>query len=83
MSERPAIVSVPERCDELVDAATENETLPFPLPVDPAVIVIHETLLCAVQLQPAEAVTADDPVLAPATTESVVGVIEYEQAAAA
>jgi hypothetical protein len=72
----PAMVSVPLRCDELVDAATTNATLPFPLPVDPDVTVIHETLLRAVQLQPADVVTADDPVPPLPTTEAVVGLIE-------
>lgn len=80
---RPAIDKVPLRCDELVDGATVNATLPFPLPLDPDVIVIHAALLCAVQLQPAALVTADDPVPPAATTDWVVGVIEYEQVAAA
>jgi hypothetical protein len=80
---RPAIVRVPLRWDELVDAATENETFPFPLPVDPDVTVIHETLLWAPQLQPAAVVIAEDPVPPVPATESVVGVIEYEHAAAA
>jgi hypothetical protein len=37
--------------------ATRYPTVPFPLPLAPDVIVIHETLLDAVQLQPAPAVT--------------------------
>ena len=83
VSVRPATVNVPLRCEELVDAATENATLPFPLPLDPDVTVIHEALLCAVQLQPAAVVTADDPEPPAPTTESVVGVTAYEQLAAA
>ena len=35
-----------------------TSTVPLPLPVPPAVIVIQEALLTAVQLQPAGAVTA-------------------------
>jgi len=83
VSVRPAIVSVPVRCEVTVDAATVNVTLPLPLPVDPFVTVIHETLLCDVQLQAAVVATADDPVPPPPTTANVEGVIAYEHAAAA
>ena len=69
----PATVNVPLRVDALVDGATENATLPLPLPEDPDVTVIHEALLCAVQLQPAGVVTADDPVPPLPATEALVG----------
>ncbi len=39
-------------------AATVNSATPLPVPVEPLLIVIHESLLSAVQVQPgAEAVT--------------------------
>jgi hypothetical protein len=57
---RPAIVSVPDRAGPLV-AATLNATLPDPLPLAPELIVIHGTLLAAVQGQPAPAVTETVP----------------------
>jgi hypothetical protein len=44
---RPAIVSVPVRAAPTFDA-NRYETLPFPVPVAPDVIVIHEALLSAV-----------------------------------
>ena len=36
----------------------------MPLPLEPAVIVIHASLLVAVQLQPVPAVTSTEPVVA-------------------
>src|SRR5438552_5690761 len=51
------MVRVPLRCAPVL-AATVSETVPEPLPLAPAVIVIHATLLAAVQLQPAVVVTA-------------------------
>jgi hypothetical protein len=39
-------------------------TDPFPVPLAPAPIVIHESLLAAVQLQPAPAVTVIEPLAA-------------------
>jgi hypothetical protein len=63
----PAIVRVPVL--ELVDvfAVTEKVTVPLPVPADPAVMVIHEALLVAVQAQPDPTVTPalNDPPLEP------------------
>jgi len=56
---------VPVRDDVLVFAATLYLTVPFPLPLAPALIVIHEmALLVAVQVQPEPAVTLTVPVVA-------------------
>jgi hypothetical protein len=57
----PAIVSVPERPGPLVDA-TVKFTVPFPVPPDPDVIVIHDSVRVAVHAQPAAAVTFTEPV---------------------
>ena len=60
-----------------------NVTEPFPLPVAPDAIAIHETLPAAVQLQPALVETAMGvPVPAPAAMDWLVGAIEYVQLAA-
>ena len=56
----PAIVSVPDRAAPFVEA-TLKATVPFPLPLPPDVIEIHDTLLFALQPQPDGAVTATDP----------------------
>jgi hypothetical protein len=56
----PATVSVPVRCGP-VFAATENWVVPLPLPLPAAVIVIHESLLVAVQAQPVTVVTLIEP----------------------
>jgi hypothetical protein len=50
-------VSVPARDSVAVFASMEKATVPLPLPLTPEVIVSHESLLVAVQLQPAAAVT--------------------------
>ena len=63
----PATVSVPERAGPEWEAAL-NETVPEPVPWDPAVIVIQLALLAAVQLQPAPAVTPTLPVPPPPGT---------------
>ena len=78
----PAIVSVPVRPDP-VFAATPNETAPLPDPVAPAVTVIHEALLEAVQAQPVAAVTVLLPLPATAVKDCVAGEIDGEQDAAA
>lgn len=57
----PAIVSDPDRELVAVLAATEYETVPLPLPLAPAVIVIHDVPLDALQLQPVELVTLTLP----------------------
>jgi hypothetical protein len=54
---RLAIAIVPVRAAPVVLAATRKVTLPFPLPVAPAVIVIHGTVLPADQAHPAAEVT--------------------------
>ena len=45
----PPMVMVPVLVLPVALADTENETVPFPVPVLPAVIVIHDALLNAVQ----------------------------------
>ena len=52
----PATVSVPERAGPVV-AATENETVPAPLPPPPDAIVSHGASLLAVHAQPAPVAT--------------------------
>jgi hypothetical protein len=59
-----------------VFAATLKPTGPFPVPLAPDVMVIHELLLAAVHVQPPPAVTVTVPVLAPAATLSLDGAIE-------
>jgi hypothetical protein len=65
---RPAIVSVPERPGPLVEA-TVKFTVPFPVPLAPAVIEIHGRLLAAVQAQPGGATTDTLPVPPDAGTD--------------
>ena len=60
----PPIVIVPVRDVVPVLAATLYATVPLPLPVAPLVIVIHDALLVAVQLQLAPLVTPTVPVVA-------------------
>jgi hypothetical protein len=75
----PAIVTVPVRAGPLF-AATEYETVPLPVPLAPAVTVIHAALLAAVQGHvPAEAVTLTVPVDAVAAGLTEVGEIVYVQ----
>jgi hypothetical protein len=50
------------------------------LPVAPAVTVIQGAPLDAVQAQPEALVTETEPVAACASTEAVIGEIEYAQA---
>jgi hypothetical protein len=70
-----AIVAVPVRALP-VFAATLKLTDPFAVPVAPDVMAIHESLLVAVHLQPAPAVTVTVPVVAAAPTFWVEGAIE-------
>ncbi|HET7218195.1 MAG TPA: hypothetical protein VFJ02_09100 [Vicinamibacterales bacterium] len=72
VSVRPAMVSVPERLDEVLFAATLNEAVPLPLP-DPLPTVIHETLLVVDQVQPLAVVTAAEAEPAVAATVIDVG----------
>ena len=61
-----------------------NATVPLPLPLAPLVTVSQDVLLLTpVHAHPVGAVTAVDPVPPLATTDWLVGVIEYEHAAAA
>ena len=70
----PALI-VPVRGDALVFAAAVNATLPLPAPLAPEVIVIHPSVVDAVQLHPAGAVTVIVPVPPPETTDCEVGEI--------
>jgi hypothetical protein len=76
----PPIVSVPVRSGP-VFAAAVKVTLPLPVPPAPAVIVSQPSLLAAVQLQPAGAVTAIAGVDGPpaAGTVRLVGLIDTAQ----
>jgi hypothetical protein len=63
---RPAMVSVPLRAGPVV-GATPNWTVPFPVPLLPLVIVIHDALLVAVHAHSGTVATAtalEPPVLA-------------------
>ena len=79
----PAIVSVPVRLEATVFVATSNVTGPLPVPVAPAVTVIHDALLTAVQLQPPATLTAVRPLPAAAVKDCEVGEIDGEHTAAA
>ena len=72
---RPAMVSVPVRAVALAKfEATEKVTWALPLPLGLDVRVIHESLLAAVQVQPAGALTPAIAFGMPATgTERLVG----------
>jgi hypothetical protein len=72
----PAIVIVPVRLLISVLGATVYDTLPLPLPLAPAVIVIHEALLTAVHGQdPKLADTVTVPVPPAYVGELAVGAI--------
>jgi hypothetical protein len=71
----PAIVSVPVREDVDALEAAENVTVPLPVPLLPAVIVNHATLLTAVHVQAVPAITAVLPAPPPADMEKAVGEI--------
>jgi hypothetical protein len=77
-----SILIVPVRSAPLL-AATLNATVPVPLPEAGAVIVIHESLLFADQLQPTSVVTLMLPVVPPAPTSSDDGEIVKRHGAAA
>src|SRR5262249_51591446 len=69
----PAIVIVPLRAAP-VFAATEYVTVPLPVPLLPAVIVIHDALLAAVHAHVvADAVTVTLPVVAAAAGDALDG----------
>jgi hypothetical protein len=71
----PPIVIVLVRDAVLAFAAAVKPAEPLPDPVAPDVIVIHVSVVDAVQLQPAGAVTVIVPVPPPATTDCDVGEI--------
>jgi hypothetical protein len=71
----PATVNVPVREPVPVLVATLKVTGPFPLPLAPALMVIHAALLEAVQVQPVDAVTVTVPELAPDATLADIGEI--------
>ena len=78
-----ATVNVPVRAAPVFTAAL-IDTLPFPLPLAPAVIDNHDTLLVAVHAQPVPVVTVTGPMAPPpATADSVVELTEYVHGAAA
>jgi hypothetical protein len=79
----PAIVSVPVRSDDVLVGSTANLTEPLPVSLDPDVILAHDTLLVAVQLQVSVVVTTVDPVPPLRPTAKLVGEIENVQLAAA
>jgi len=63
-----------------VFAATENATLPLPVPLAPETIASHGTMLEADHEQPAAVETAMGvPAPPPAATDCDVGVMEIEQ----
>jgi hypothetical protein len=74
----PATVAVPVRELVLEFAAIVSVTDPLPLP-DVGLTVIHAALLEAVHPQPAGLVTPTEAVLAPSSTDSVVGEAENVQ----
>jgi hypothetical protein len=59
----------------VVFLGTENSTVPFPVPLDPLVIVIQLVLLTAVHAHPDCVVTDTLPVPASLSTVSFVGEI--------
>jgi hypothetical protein len=71
----PPIVSADERADAPVFAATENATVPLPLPLPPEVIVTQESAVVAVHEQLPGAVTVTVPLPPDAATACDAGVI--------
>src|SRR5688572_19882625 len=71
---RPAMVREPLRAGPVV-GATANWTVPFSFPRPPLAIVIHDTLLVAVQSQVATVVTAPAPAPPVRATEDDAGLM--------
>ena len=71
----PPAVIVAVRAEALVLAATENATVPLPLPLLPEVTVTQAAELVAVHAQPDEEVTVKLPVPPLAATDWLVGAI--------
>src|SRR5438094_9244620 len=76
------MVKVPVRADVVVFAATVYLTVPLPLPLAPAVTVIHAALLAAVHVQPVTVVTFAVAVPPAAGSDCVVGAVVKVHAAA-
>jgi hypothetical protein len=72
----PANVELTDRASGVVFADTEYDIVPFPVPLLPDVIVIHDTLLEAVHEHPAWVVTDTLPVPPEAPKLALVGEIE-------
>jgi hypothetical protein len=75
----PATVNVPVRAAPVVLAATPKVTEPIPDPVAPAVTVIHDVVVLAVQAQDVPDVTLSVRLLASASTSKLTGVTVAEQ----
>jgi hypothetical protein len=72
------MVIVPVRDDELVFCETEYDTEPLPVPLEPAVTVIHVALLVEVhEHEDEDAVTLTDPVPPDAAKELLDGDMVY------
>ena len=72
----PPAVMVPVLVAPPVFCATEYPTLPLPVPLLPDVIVIHESVVTAVQEQPVMEVSAMVPVPPVEVNELLVGAME-------
>ena len=83
VSVRPAIVNVPTRSTELELRDAAKVTVPFPVPVEPPLIVSHETVLAAVQLQSDPVVTVVVEVSPAPASVRAVGETLYVHAAGA
>ena len=79
------MASVPVRASSLLLRSTRYDTVPFPVPLAPPVIVIHEEplLTLAFHEQPAPAVTATVPSVARSEISTLLGLIEYVHGAGA
>ena len=79
----PPAVIVAVREAVLAFAATENATVPLPLPLAPDVTVTHAAELVAVHAQPDDELTLNEPVPPLAATDWLVGDSVYVHGAAA
>ncbi len=75
----PATVNVPVRAVPVVLAATLNVTEPMPDPLAPAVTVIQDVVVAAVQEQDVPDVTLSVRLVASASTSKLTGVRVAEQ----
>jgi hypothetical protein len=75
----PPIETVPVRAVATVFAETVYESVPLPVPVAPAVTVIHALLLVAVQPQPDAAPTVTMPDVPAGVIETTAGVTAETQ----